>query len=217
MGLAIGTHQYAEAVKRNDAEHLGALRAELRALNELLAEEGLPAHEEPQHCGTSPARDRTGSVPYSFVHYLRRAYACAHEYPDRSLEPVAPGDDPSDDPAVDALTFLFDSHLLCHSDCEGYYLPVEFDDILFPDDELGIPGGMVGSSVVLLRELVYVAPYLGIALDDEGELSDNEIDRIYAELGDDDEHPFYRERETWILFYEAARISVAEGTMITFC
>lgn len=114
---------------------------------------------------------------------------------------------------------MFDSHLLCHSDCEGYYLPVEFDDILFPDDELGIPGGMVGSSVALLRELVYVASYLGIALDDEGELSDSEIDRIYAELGDDDddEHPFYRERETWILFYEAARISVAEGTMITFC
>ncbi|NKY37873.1 hypothetical protein HGA13_33120 [Nocardia speluncae] len=217
MSLELDTHHYAEAVKRNDLEYLGELREELQALNELLEGEGLPAHEEPEHRGTDTARDRTGSVPYSFVHYLRRAYACSLEYPDRPLEPVAPGVDPADDPAVDKFTYRFDSHLVCHSDCEGYYLPVEFDHVLFPDDELEIPGGMVGSSVALLRELVYVAPYLGIALDNEGELSDNEIESIYAAHGDDDDHPFYRERETWVLFYEAARISVTAGTVITFC
>ncbi|WP_280426000.1 hypothetical protein [Nocardia carnea] len=215
MGLAVSTHHYAEAMADNDSEYIGELRAELRALNDLLAGEGLPVHEEPPHRGATAARSRIGSVPYSFVHYLRRAYARAHEYPDQPLEPVGAGEDPSDDPAVDQLRYMFESHLLCHSDCEGYYLPVEFDEVLYPDDELGIPGGMVGSSAALLSELVYVAPYLGITLDD-GELSDAAIERIYHENGADT-HPLYRERETWVLFYEAARVSVANRTVITFC
>lgn len=74
---------------------------------------------------------------------------------------------------------------------------------------------MVGSSVALLRELVYVAPFLGITLV-EGELTDAGITRIREEH-EDGEHPLYRERETWLLFYEAARVSVANGTVITFC
>lgn len=64
-----------------------------------------------------------------------------------------------------------------------------------------------------MRELVYLAPYLGINLVD-GVLSDAEITRIYAEQGDyvDNPHPFYRERETWIHLFEVARVSIANGT-----
>lgn len=215
MGLAVATHVYAEALDDDHPEDLDDLREQLRAINELLAGEGLPAHEEATTPGSATARDGIGSVPYSFVHYLRRAYARACEYPDRSLEPVAEGEDPADDPAVDRPAYLFESHLICHSDCDGYYVPVAFDEVLFPADELGLPGGMVGSSVGLLRELVYVAPFLGITLTD-GELTDSEIERIHRENGDD-EHPLYRERETWLLFYEAARVSVADSTVITFC
>ncbi|MGW5382938.1 hypothetical protein [Nocardia sp. NPDC003963] len=215
MGLAVGTHAYAELLDSDDAEEADYLREQLRALGRLLAAEGLPAHTEPETRGPETERAPVGSVPYSFVHYLRRAYARARQFPDRPMEPLADGEDPTEDPSVDELVYMFDSHLLCHSDCEGYYVPVEFDDVLFPDDELGIPGGMVGSSPGLLRELVYVAPYLGIALVDE-QLSDTEIERIGKENGDD-EHPLYRERETWLLFYEAARVSVANGTVINFC
>lgn len=215
MGLAVGTHAYADMVERNDPEEVEYLQGQLRALDKLLAGAGLPAHLEPETRGSATARDPIGSVPYSFVHYLRRAYAHARQAPSRPLEPLAEGEDPTDDSAVDELVYLFDSHLLCHSDCEGYYVPVEFDEVLFPDDELGIPGGMVGSSPALLRELAFVAPYLGIALVDD-HLSDSEIERVGRENGDD-EHPLYRERETWLLFYEAARVSVANGTLIHFC
>ncbi|WP_328397385.1 hypothetical protein [Nocardia sp. NBC_00416] len=211
----MATHIYAEALQDNDPEELDEVRNDLRALNELLAGEGLPIHDEPTAVGSATSRSLLGSVPYSFVHYLRRAYARAHEYPDQPLAPVAEGEDPADDSAVDALTYMFESHLLCHSDCEGYYVPVEFDEVLYPDDELGLPGTMVGSSTGLLRELVYVATYLGITLVD-GELPDSEIERLHREHAAA-EHPLYRERETWLLFYEAARVSVANSTVITFC
>ncbi len=215
MGLAVATHTYADAlIEDDDPELLDELRDHLRALNELLIAEKLPLHHEATARGAETPRDRVGSVPYSFVHYLRRAYARAYENPDEPLAPVADGEDPTDDPVLDSLVYMFESHLLCHSDCEGYYVPVDFDEVLFPDDELGLPGGMVGSSMALLRELVYVAPYLGITVSD-GELTDTEIDRIYEEHND--EHPLYRERETWVLLYEAARVSVANNTVITFC
>lgn len=216
MGLAVATHVYADALKSDDdAERLAELREQLRAINELLAGEGVSPHEEATERGVVIARGRMGGVPYSFVHYLRRAYARAVEMPQEVLAPVAAGEDPTADPAVESLSYMFESHLLCHSDCEGYYVPVDFDEVLFPDDSLGLPGGMVGSSAALLRELVYVAPYLGITLVD-GELGDAEIERIHLAL-EDEEDPLYRERETWLLFYEAARVSVANRTLITFC
>lgn len=215
MGLAVATHAYADALTEDpDPEYLDELRDQLRAINDLLIGEELPPHHEAEVHGAATARDRIGSVPYTFVHYLRRAYARAYMYPDEPLTPVADYEDPADDPTVDRLTYKFDTHLLCHSDCEGYYIPVDFDEVLFPDDDLGLPGGMVGSSEALLHELVYVAPYLGITLV-EGELSDAEIDRLHGELDDDD--PLYRERVTWLLFFEAARVSVANNTIITFC
>lgn len=37
-------------------------------------------------------------------------------------------------------------HLIVHSDAQGYYLPIEFDEVLFPPSDLAIPGGMVGSA-----------------------------------------------------------------------
>ncbi|MCU1648361.1 MAG: hypothetical protein JWN03_8636 [Nocardia sp.] len=215
MGLAVATHVLADALKGDDdPEHLDYLRDQFRAINELLAGEGLPAHAEATARGTASERSRLGGVPYSFVHYLRRAYARARQKPDEALTPVAEDENPADDPAVDQLTYMFESQLLCHSDCEGYYVPVDFEEVLFPDDDSGLPGGMVGSSNALLRELVYVAPYLGITLVD-GQLTDAEIDRLSE--GFDDDAALYREKETWLLFYEAARVSVENRTIITFC
>jgi hypothetical protein len=31
---------------------------------------------------------------------------------------------------VEKETYMQESHLLCHSDCAGYYLPIDFDDII---------------------------------------------------------------------------------------
>lgn len=213
MGLSVGTHNYAyNLANYDDPEYLDDMRAEFLALNALLETEGLPPHEEPETYGPATARDDINGLPYSFVHYLRRAYANAHEYPDQPLTPVADGEDPTGDPAVETVTYMFESHLVCHSDCEGYYVPVDFDQVLYPDEDT-IPGGMVGSSQGLLRELVYVAPYIGITLHDD-ELSDSEAAALAADQSET--HPFHRERETWFLLYEAARVSIANNTLITF-
>ncbi|MEU4648798.1 hypothetical protein [Nocardia fluminea] len=216
MGLSVGTGGLAFAVADgSDPEYLDALTEQLRALSELLVREGLAPHNEPRTAGPAVGRARTDSVPYSFVHYLRRAYALAREYPEQPLTPVAEGDSAADDSVIDLVGSTFDSHLVCHSDCEGFYVPVDFDEVLFVGEDVDIAGGMVGSSTALMRELVYVAPYLGIALVD-GMLSDLEIGRIQKMLDSDSSHPFDRELITWLLFFEAARVSIENGTVVEF-
>ncbi|MFF0632316.1 hypothetical protein ACFYTS_07410 [Nocardia sp. NPDC004151] len=199
-------------------EFLEYLDNQLRALNELLAIEGLPALTKPAVPGTAKTRDRTTEIGYSYLHHLRSAYARARVYPDQPLTLVETEEDHRvADEAVEELGYTLASHLICHSDCEGYYLPIEFDEPLYEED-LDIDGGLVGSTPALLRELVYVAPYLDINVVDDV-LSDAEIARIYAEQGDytDNPHPFYRERESWIHLFEVARVSIANGSVMGFC
>ncbi|HDS1209335.1 TPA: hypothetical protein QDZ84_004402, partial [Shewanella algae] len=99
------------------------------------------------------------------------------------------------------------------SDCDGFYLPIKFDEIIF-DDEDRIPGGALGSSYKLLEELIFIAPKLNIILKD-GQLSDSEADRI-NELAES-EGNFYREYCVWIALYEAASESIENKTAIYFC
>ena len=41
---------------------------------------------------------------------------------------------------------MFDSHLLCHSDCEGFYLPIDFADVIVDaKNQMRIAGGLLGS------------------------------------------------------------------------
>jgi hypothetical protein len=136
--------------------------------------------------------------------------------------------DPTADPKIQALLDGSASHLLCHSDAEGFYVPVDFKDVLFDGDsceedddeddveegEAGLPGGMLGSSCRLLEELVFVAPALGIHLDN-GKLSDEEAERIDALIEEDG--GLYREYVSWLLLYESARLSIAHKTAIVFC
>ncbi|MFC3435694.1 hypothetical protein [Nocardia seriolae] len=216
MGLSVSTHTLADIVEEDDdPEYRAGINEELRVINDLLAAEGLPPHREPTTRGLVSERPVVQSIPYGFLHYLRRAYARAVENPGEPLTPVADGDNPACDPAVEHLAYLFESHLLCHSDCEGYYVPVDFENIPFAESEHAVAGGLVGSSFALLRELVYVAPYLGIELDG-GELSDAELERTISDVDAEDVNPFYRERETWLLLFETARVSIANKTLITF-
>jgi hypothetical protein len=206
MGLTISTH-YLVDLLANDAEGATWFRDHVKNLNAILAGEGLPLHVEPETPGTAKARRHVGSFPYSFLHYLRRAYACVHE--DEPLVPLAEGSDPTEDPMVEEANVLLDSHLLCHSDAEGYYVPIDFADIIVDD---AIPGGMIGSSQRLFAELVAVAPAIGIALDGSV-LSD----KLAAELAEEgDRVPYAIERLVWLALFEAARVSIANGTLIVF-
>jgi hypothetical protein len=206
MGLAISTHFLVDMI-HNDAEGEGWFRDNLERLNELLEKEGLPPHVEPEVKGAAKARRHVGSFPYSFLHYLRRAYAYVHE--DQPLTPLAEGDDPSEDPMVEEANVLLDSHLLCHSDAEGYYVPIDFADIIVDDD---IPGGMIGSTQRLFAELVAVAPAIGIELD--GTVLSDKVAAALSE--EDDTVPYATERLVWLSMFEAARVSIANHTLIVF-
>ncbi|MEV0248061.1 hypothetical protein AB0H76_15820 [Nocardia sp. NPDC050712] len=213
MGLAISVHSYAYALTHSDLESVEYLRKELDTINRVLAENGLPLHEESGTEGPVSMRAHAGSFPYSFVHYLRRAYAHAYINPGQPLTPVAEGKQPTGDPLIEEVMYMFECHLICHSDAEGFYVPIDFGEVLVPQDpSIKLAGGLLGSSVALLRELRYVAPYLGIELEN-GDLADAAATALNSY---DEDHPFQREREVWLALFESARISVANKTLISF-
>lgn len=213
MGLAVAVGVLADLLK-NDTEGAEWLQEDLAAANRLLAAEGLPGHDEPTELPQLRSRASLRSFPYSFIHHLRRAYA--HRRADAAwvATPAPESQEPSEDPLVQDELAMMTSHLVCHSDAEGFYVPIDFPHILL-DEDGELPGGLLGSSQRLLQELVFVAPALGIALSN-GELSDEEASRIDALLEEDDEG-LYRELTTWLALYEAARLSIAHGTAIVFC
>ncbi|MBA3540708.1 MAG: hypothetical protein H0T79_13945 [Deltaproteobacteria bacterium] len=211
MGLAISTHFLADMLA-NDEEGAEWFRDRLVLVNTLLVENSLPPHVEPETYGVTKARPHTSSFPYSMLHYLRRAYAHAARHPERPLTPVSSGEDPASDPLVDSLMTNFDVHLVCHSDSEGFYVPVAFEEVIFDTEDRGLPGGMLGSTVRLMKELVYVAPFIDIALVD-GQLSDRAAAVVHATA---DDAPFGRERLVWLALFEAARVSLANRTLLVF-
>ena len=195
----------------HDAEGAEWIQKNVALVNQFLAEEGLPAHVEPREFGPAKKRLHVSSFPYSFLHYLRRAFARLSE--GAPVTPVPEGEDPTDDSYLDDAASMMDSHLLCHSDCEGYYVPIDFAEPIFDVEDRGLPGGMMGSSQGLMKELIQVAPAIGIELQ-KGELSDGEAAKIAAE--NDESKPFYIERLVWLALYENARVSIANKTLLVF-
>ena len=211
MSLAIEVGMLAYLIQ-NDEEGAEFFRESLDGVNVVLAENNLPPHVEPEVLELSRNRAWLLSYSYSYLHHLRRFAAHAVAKPNWKPRPCPPGENPAKDPVVDDESSMFRSHLLCHSDCEGFYVPIDFNDPLFAD-EGQIPGGMLGSSQALMRELVAVAPVLGIELDGE-QLSDTEADRINNVVGK--EGPFGIELAVWISLFEAARLSIQHRTAICF-
>lgn len=207
MGLAIEVGALADLIK-HDPEGADWFREDLATVNQILQRNGIDTHSEPDQLPTI-RRNGIGSFPYSFIHYLRRAYALMRA--GREVTPVS-GERPSpgDDQVVEEITMLMDSHLLCHSDAEGFYVPVQFFDPIV-DDEL--TGGMLGSSQQLLKEVVEVAHLIDITLED-GRLSDAQLSALDPET--DKGHSFETERIVWLALFEAATASVAHKTAIMF-
>jgi hypothetical protein len=212
MGLAISLGYQAD-MKRNDEEGHEWAKSLFARVNAVLASEGIAQYAEADDVKL-PNRRSCQSFPYSYLHYLRRAFALQRERPDQPLSPVKDGNLKADDRVVADASSMMDSHLLCHSDCEGLYVPIDFPDPIFPEDSNAVPGGMLGSSQGLLRELVEVAPVIGVKLEN-GELSPAEADRIHG-LSNDETHPFNIELLVWFSLYDAARISIDHRTAIVF-
>ncbi len=215
MGLSIGVGVLAQLTKE-DAEGARWLHAQQAIIKALLEEHQLPAFEESAEREVPrEARPAAGSFPYSFLHTLRR-YAAHFKVEGAPPPPLQQGQSDPESTAIEEAGALFDFHLLVHSDAEGFYVPVDFDEVIFDSEELGLAGDMLGSSVRLLHELLAVAAPLQIALDGE-QLAAGEAARLLQQSEAEAEaDPFWRERLVWLALFQAARASIDHQVMIVF-
>jgi hypothetical protein len=173
LGLALCVGVPSE-IRESDPEYVAYFEEQVEAINGVLESFGLPAHREP----FDVEDERTFECEmygFSGLHYLRRV--AAHLALGRNLP--EPGDDgAASDPVLSDYYRIFDAsfargessgipfqHLIVHGDAEGYYLPVEFDDVIIPDASCEIAGGMLGSSHALLRECLELAQALELPAD----------------------------------------------------
>ena len=211
MGLAVSTGVLADLLQ-NDAEGAAYIQEQLGVVNRVLADNGLPAHQEPTEVPPTIRRDAVSGFPYSFLHHLRRAYAHAVSHPSWKASPFPPDADPADDPVLEEEAGMLESHLLCHSDAEGFYVPVDFDEVLM-DEQGELAGGLLGSTHTLQRELARVAPALGIELVD-GVLGDAQVAAIQRRS--DQEDGLHIELMVWLCLFEACNESIVHRTAIGF-
>ncbi|MBP6745148.1 hypothetical protein KA344_07925 [bacterium] len=210
MGLAVCVGALADLLE-NDPEGAEWIESDIKAINECLVKNGVDEHIEPRTLPELESRDQTGGFPYSWTHYLRRIVAHAMAEPGWKATPVAEGEDPTSDEAVIDATINISGHFICHSDSEGYYVPKDFEEVIFGDEKM-TGGGIIGSSYRVMEEMQLAAKALGIDLVN-GELSDEGA----AAINDVDENdPFMIEKIVWLSFYEAARLSIKHNTMIVF-
>ncbi|GAA2102861.1 hypothetical protein [Actinomadura alba] len=207
------------------AEDFAVVRKQLSAA-------GLPDWEEPRLTEDDVVlHDMYG---YSGLHHLRRV--AAHLAASGAV-PGSSDKDPTHDPVLKAayaggashsMTIKGESvdrrgaaatvptfdHLIQHSDCEGYYVPVDFAPVLLSDDVLG---GYVGSSQRLLEECLRVAEALGLPIDIDPE--SNEIMDLIA--GSAEPTAEWQRHAiaslTCLQLIEAAWHSVGTGAAIAFC
>jgi hypothetical protein len=222
MGLTVEVGILVD-VAESDPDALESLREDFAAANAALYEDGLPTYDEPETASWEPLSfDMYG---YSGLHYLRRI--AAHVAARSELPP--PGtDDASSDPVLEAyydavtkgwrpfrrssrIDRRFD-HLLLHSDAEGFYVPVEFENVLFTDD---VPGAMIGSAQALVRELEELAAALGVPTELDPE--SDELAEASEEQGDGEGWKRYGvESFTCVRLLAAARASLDRGAAVVF-
>jgi hypothetical protein len=214
MGLSIAVGVLAS--NREDKEACAHLRRDFKEVNRLLKSSKLPLHKEPAKLPRLDYRKRSViGQPYDNLHHLRRAVAYAMR--GHTKLPDFGEDDPLADAMYDRVLGNSESHLICHSDCEGFYVPIDFVKPLYDNlkdsDPHCIVGGILGSSQGAMRELVHVAPLLGIRLRN-GKLSDREFARLDALSHG--ESSLATAVHVWLSFYDAARLSIEHQTAIVF-
>lgn len=221
MGLALEVGILAD-LKTADEEGYDHYREQFALLNDLLALEQMPTHQEPEDISVFSC----GMHGYSGLHYLRRI--AAHLLTTGTLADPCTGD-PTEDPVMqlcyDDIATMQDirtaeekrfDHLLCHSDCEGYYVPMEFNEVLFDFEDTGLAGVQVGSSIALLKECTELAQAIGMPTDLDPE------DGLFWQISEDQGagtgwQRYGRESFTCIRLIHAARHSIKTGAAIVFC
>jgi hypothetical protein len=203
MGLLLEVGVFARG-HDPDPEYVAYLRKMFASVNRTLKSYRLPPHTEPEN--QPPIREQFNvcSMPYGRFERLKRAVAYARNSPKR-FRPLREGKDPFDNAWVEHEIACMESHLVFHSDCDGLYLPVDFETPLISLRESDIAYAGLGSSVAGLGELIHVAPLLGIELK-KGKLT-REIGRQICREKEE-AHPLGVERKTWLAFFQAFTLSI---------
>lgn len=229
MGLAIEVGYLADMLE-NDEEGAKQFREVLAKLERFLPTQGLRPHVEPTDCPVFSAE----MFGYSGLHYLRRFAAHLNM---RGRLPEPGDEDAFKDAVLESYSALFDApapslvgrlfgkkpvsraydHLILHSDAEGFYLPQDFPEVLFPPESLAIPGGMIGSSHRLLAEVERLAASLELPLN-----LDPEDEEVWNAAGAQAESEtrwkrYGVESFTCIRLYQAAKHSIEHSAAIVFC
>jgi hypothetical protein len=166
MGLSIIVGVLADAESQDEADYVAYLQAQFAVIEDLLDRAGVGPWAEPE---LDPRDVLDGAMfGYSGLHTVRRL--AVHLAETGTLpDPLEEGHEATDDPLLrkaytevtGGSTGPFD-HLLNHSDCEGYYVPVDFEQVIADDRLVGV---CLGSSVRLLAETRRIANALGLPED----------------------------------------------------
>lgn len=208
MGVIIGVLDLAEldAEGEFEAEEADEFREDIAILNRFLLAEGFAPFVEPRPL---PEFRRRSSGHHSFaaLQELRRAYVCL-----LAGEELRTGEVSDED-----LEFIRrvreshpESHLLHHSEYEGYYIAREMPKGPLIDNDL--PGVYLGSSQGLMKELLMVGEALGFEVID-GRLSRDCLKEL-KEKGR--ANPQYESVGIWLSLFESARFSVKYNTLVSF-
>ena len=181
---------------------------DLTSINSLLQKEGAQQFVETSSKEASESRCAYSSFPEVFYAILCRlvayGYAGISELP-----PLQDGDSIYEDEILEEEMYMLRSHIISHSDSEGYFVPTEFAEPII--DDLA-RGGAVCSSYAAIKELIGCASLIGINLDGNF-VSDDEANNINSTP---QEHPYFAERIAWFTLYEAMRISIQSNSLVVF-
>jgi hypothetical protein len=201
----------------DDDEYTDMVRADFTVIRELLDLAGTGPWDEPE----LNERDVTWFEMwgYSGLHTVRRL--AVHLAENASLPDPLESRDAADDPLLrkayadlpgdPAGPF---THLIHHSDCEGYYVPADFEQVIV-DERL--TGGYLGSSVRLLTETRSIAAALNLPEDLDPD-SDEIIEA--ADAGTPAGEGWQRygiESCVCLRLIHAAKHSIKTGAAIAFC
>lgn len=230
MGLSLEVGILAD-LREHDPEGAEVFEGFFEYAGAVLHKHRLPQHAEPRDCEVWSAQ----MYGYSGLHYLRRIAA----HLDAGLAMPPPGDqDSSDDPILQAyfqdvvgqgpgllkrlvkglprFSRSFD-HLIVHSDAEGFYLPMDFPDVLLDEDDQQLPGGMLGSVPRLARELDRLASALGIPDHLHAEAEELWAAADAQGSGTETWQRYGIESFSCVVLREACQKSLASGAALVFC
>lgn len=202
MGLSVSAGCLADFIVR-EPDSVSWYAGEVATVNQALQDHGFPTFTEPEKLGR-PFEEACG-FSYRELFCLFRVYALQHEglpYTPTSTDQHLPA---ADNELVARANVHRDSHLLSDG---AYFAPVDFPRPIFSD---AVEGGAVKSSHGLLHELIHLAPFIGITLD-EGEPTEAARARM-EEISTEQVHSG-QEQWAWFVFYDAAQFSVQNETMI---